>query len=396
MTTTKQLWAIALGILTLGTAYSEEYAESFSEVCRGALPADRQNLFYAELRRGEQAIAAGNVRDAEQAMNTAQGTAWRGAAFDLAVSNDVGIKCLGEQTAKRWYAARLGLYRLLAAENSGDSDRVGQTNLILQANDGGSNALVNEISSEPAHRFRGAVGSLQQIAARVDKDREFGAYILPQENAVAAACRDAVSQLRKLADQKHRAALEAEDRAFNRPLSEQEISLAESAESAQAATMAIVGVNMDTGRDKEAPFIAMRVTESQRHLRDARAWDLDEYDDPTTEPSSRRALERGDTMLARANDPAQGLEMRDDLYQDAEKYFQFGGFSKQAKAAESQRDAIQPALQAEKARREQQRDAALEQKAAAMQQAVDDMQKTEAEKQSFNEEADAMEAELGF
>jgi len=253
-----------------------------------------------------------------------------------------------------------------------------------------------EISSEPAHRFRGAVGSLEQIAARVDKDREFGAYILPQENAVAAACRDAVSQLRKLADQKHRAALEAEDRAFNRPLSEQEISFAESAANTQAATMAIVGVNMDTGHDKEAPFIAMRVTESQRHLRDARAWDLDEYDDPTTEPSSRRALERGDTMLARANDPAQGLEMRDDLYQDAEKYFQFGGFSKQAKAAESQRDAIQPALQAEKARREQQRDAALEQKAAAMQQAVDDMQKTEAEKQSFNEEADAMEAELGF
>ena len=38
----------------------------------------------------------------------------------------------------------------------------------------------------------------------------------------------------------------------------------------------------------------------------------------------------------------------------------------------------------------------LEKKAEAVQQAVDDMQKTEAEKKSFNEEADALEAELGF
>lgn len=396
MTTTKQLWAIGLGILTLGTAYGEKYVESFSEVCRDGLPADRQNLFYAELRRGEQAIAAGNVRDAEQAMNTAQGRAWRGAAFDLAVSNDVGIKCLGEQTAKRWYAARLGLYRLLAAENPGDSDRVGQTNLILQANDGGTTALVNEISSEPAHRFRGAVGSLEQIAARVDKDREFGAYILPQENAVAAACRDAVSQLRKLADQKHRAELDAEDEAFNRPISEQEMATVESVTSTEAAASAIIGVDVADTDGMELVFISLRVSESQQHLEDARAWNLEKYDDLTTSPSSRRALERGDAMLAKANDPAQRLEIRSDFYADAEKYFSFGGFEKRAGEAESKRAAIQPALQAEQARQEKQRDAALEQKAAAMQQAVDDMQKTEAEKQSFNEEADAMEAELGF
>ena len=402
MTKTRRLSAIVLGALTLGNAAGDAHLESamyvytFADLCRRELPAKQQSLFYAELGRAEQAIAAGNVRDAEQAMNNAQGASWRGADFDQKASNDVGVKCLGEQTASRWHTARLGLYRLLDSEYPNDSDRVWQTNLILTANDGGSDVLVNEIRSEPASRFRGAVGALEGITRQVDTDREFGAYILAGENQVATACRDASRQLRKLADQKHRAALAAEDTAFNRQPTEQETSMARAATSAEAAASAIMGVELGDADRDEVMLVGIRVGESQRHLEDARDWNLEQYDDPARRPSSQRALKRGDSMLAQANDTARSLAVRDDFYGLALQYFRFGSLDDREAEAASRQAAIQPALEAEQARREQQREAALEQKAGAMQQAVEDMQKTEAEKKSFNEEADAMEAELGF
>ena len=104
-------------------------------------------------------------------------------------------------------------------------------------------------------------------------------------------------------------------------------------------------------------------------------------------------------MLTKANDPQFSLGARDRFYRDAERYFEFGGFSDRAATAESRRAAIQPELQAE---RDWQK-AALEKAAAEfeskgedVQKAIDDMQKNESEKQSFMDEADALEAELGF
>ena len=58
-----------------------------------------------------------------------------------------------------------------------------------------------------------------------------------------------------------------------------------------------------------------------------------------------------------------------------------------------------PALEAKQAQREAQLEAAsadLERKADELQRAAEEMKKTDAEKQSFKDEADAMEAELGF
>ncbi len=421
MTKTSQLWTVVLGVLTLGTAHGELYVESFSELCSNKLRTGQEQLFYSELGKAEQAIEAGNQGSAASAesadsaesagsreyersweyvdtvMGNAQSAAWRGADFDRYVERDIGVKCLGEQTARRWFTAKMDFYRLLAAEAPGD--RSSQTNLIYAAHDGGSPAVVALVSTDRADRFAGSVRTLERIAGQVNVDREFGAYILPEENAIASAIREAVVQLRQVAARKQRAALAAEDEAFNRPFSEQEIAIARGAASAQKATGAIFGVDMDAMDSDESAFFSIRISESQELLSDARGWNLERDGEQTAWPSSQRALKRGDTMLARANDPEQSLQIRDEFYGDAERYFEFGGFNQRASTAASQRAAIQAALQAEQDRREQQMEKArteMQQKAEATKQAVEDMKKTEAEKQSFNEEADALEAELGF
>lgn len=406
MIMTRQLWAIALGIVTLvagsnaladidprtGRASGDVAPQNFAEFCEGELPSDRQQAFYEELGKAEQALAAGNEQAAQAGVGNALFAAYRGDG-----ETDISVKCFGQPAARRWFKARLGVFRLVAARSRGGP--VADNQLYTAAQDGGSAQIVAAVSNEPARSFVNALRTLERFVTQMDNERKYGAFILPDQENIAKAFRDALGPLREKAAQNQRAALAAEDEAFNRPPTEQEIAAAESVGSAQALAKAVAGADIDTAADRETMFMDIRISESREHLRDARAWDLERYDDRSAQPSSQRARKRGDMLLAKANDANLSLGARDDIYRDAEWYFNFGGFDEQASAAASQRAAIQPALQAEQDRREQQmekKQAEMQQKAEAMKQAVDDMQKTEAEKQSFNEEADAMEAELGF
>jgi hypothetical protein len=202
-----------------------------------------------------------------------------------------------------------------------------------------------------------------------------------------------------MAVQRHRESLAAEERAFNRPPTEQELAATESVSDAGAFASAIAGIEIDTMATKESMLMQRQVDESQNLLREARAWDLERSGDIKSRPTSQRAGARGDILLARADDTQLGLRARDMLYRDAEQYFEFGGFSDKEAAASTAREAIQSALQAERNRQNQAVEKAaaeFEGKREAVQKAVDDMQKTEAEQQSFKDEADALEAELGF
>lgn len=367
-------------------------ARNFAEFCEWELPANRQEEFYEQLGKAEREIAAGDPNDAVAHVYDALSAAYRGDT-----ESDLPVKCFGEQTARRWFAMRLGLYRLQAGQAR--SERVGEPQLFTAAADGGSAAIVRLVSNQRAGDFRRSLRTLEAFTEQLRNQREYGAFILAEEDTIAKAFRDADGPLRQFAKQQHRAALDAEDRAFNRAPTEQELAAAESVGSAEMLASAVAGVEIDTTMEREAMLTGFRVDESRQFLGDARDWNLDQYSDASTLPSSQRARQRGDTMLARANDTRQSLEVRDGFYEDAERYYEFGEFDELASTARGQRAAIQPALQAERERREQQMEQAaadMEKKAEAVQQAVDDMQKTEAEKQSFNEEADAMEAELGF
>jgi hypothetical protein len=103
--------------------------------------------------------------------------------------------------------------------------------------------------------------------------------------------------------------------------------------------------------------------------------------------------------LEKAGDSQLSFAGRDNLYALAAEYYDFGGWAEQRDRAESMRDRIRPEVEAEQARRKvqlEQAKAEMERKAQSARESAEDMMKTEQEKEHFNKEADAMEAELGF
>ena len=138
---------------------------------------------------------------------------------------------------------------------------------------------------------------------------------------------------------------------------------------------------------------------SQQLLRTAREWNLEVYPDRQAMPSSRRASKRGDEMLVRAKDTSASLPLRDTLYRQARRYYDFGGFDDASAAAAAAHATIEPELQAERDRQQEALDRAtanLKRDAESAQQGVKDMIKTDSEKRAFENEADAMEKELDF
>jgi preprotein translocase subunit SecD len=162
---------------------------------------------------------------------------------------------------------------------------------------------------------------------------------------------------------------------------------------------AITGVDVDSTFDKDAMILRKRASESQEALRNARIWNLEIYPDRQAMPSSQRARKRGGDLFERATDRAASLAMRDALYAEARRYFDFGGFESESASVESAHESIESALQAERDRQDELLDQAaarLSEEAASIRQAAEDMKKTDSEKQSFKDEADALEDELGF
>jgi len=104
-------------------------------------------------------------------------------------------------------------------------------------------------------------------------------------------------------------------------------------------------------------------------------------------------------MLARAADAEASLFLRDALYKEAQHYYDFAGLEKESASAASARKAIQPALQAVRDRQEEVLDEAgaqLSERATSMREEAERMKKSVSEKKRFKDEADALEAELGF
>ncbi len=91
--------------------------------------------------------------------------------------------------------------------------------------------------------------------------------------------------------------------------------------------------------------------------------------------------------------------IRDEYYELALEYYNWCNCKDKAANALATKEGIQTQLLAEQKHRQEQIDQAEERlkgQAEDMQRAIDDMQKTDAEKKAFEDEADALEAELGF
>lgn len=371
-------------------------AQSFAEYCRGELPAERESRFYAELDDAEQALDAGDLAMAE----TALGGAWQ-AAFRGGGETDVGVRCLGEQATRRWFQARLELWRRGSSAGARGGMGADYTTLYAVAADHGSKGIVEVVSKRPADRFTWAYHSVEDIVEVDEWARAYGTLILPEEQAIANAAREALPALREYAKREHAATLVAEADAFDRPATQMERDATAQLDSIGQLAESMGGIDISTA-DRQAALVTRRqVDESRALLEKARGLELEAVFGYSSDrsPSDLRAKQRGDILFERGNDESLTLEYRDQLYELSNRYYAWCNCHDERAVVAAAKESIQPALQAR--REEQQRKAEsmqadMQQKAESMQQAVDDMQKTEAEKQSFKDEADALEAELDF
>jgi hypothetical protein len=368
-------------------------ARSFSELCAGELPESRRRLFYSGLDKTEARLAQREPEAARSDLENALQAAYRGDA-----DTDISVKCLGEPTARRWHDAELELSRQEAASDPRGILFV-RAGLYVVAADHGAEGVRDAVGRQPARRFVSSLRVLEGIVDRIEHERRFGAFILAKEEEIAKACRAAIGPLRERAAREHRDALAAETQTFTRPISEAELTTMNAADDARALSEAMTGVPVDSDISGQSWLTHIRASESMALLKSARDWNLDAGGEVSALPSSRRAFERGEQMLALANDTAHGLFARDAYYEDAERYLDFGDFSTEAKSAASARAKLQPALQAQQARQREAADEArekMEGQARSATQAAERMKKSESEKRRFEEEADALEAELGF
>ena len=361
--------------------------QDFAEICEIGLSEGGRQLFYEQLARAEQALAAGQGETAADAMTRA----------GQQVYGEPGIKCLGEPTYRRWFDTKVALWRLGLDAGDTDYGAIQTANrYALIALDRDSDAVVAAVTKEPAKRFKTSYRNVEMVAERIDYHRRIGAFLLPEEARIEANCRSALAKLRDYAAQQIETALQAEAVAFKRPATEFEQQGMQSLNAVGQISQAMAGVDMSDPDADAAMLVTLQNRDSRDQLRIARDHELDPPPTPGKDASGLRAEQRGDELLARANDTARSLRYRDSVYELAADYFSWCECDAKQANAESARAAIQPALAAEEADREAKLEAATDRLRQDAEQAMQDMQKTEAQKKSFQEEAEAMEAELGF
>jgi hypothetical protein len=397
----------ASGILSLGLAgpaagqdgAGHVEPQNFDQFCaaevrRGDLRGrtmeeELKQKFFAELDRAERAIAAGDLDTTRNAMALAGGAVGRTMIGDKL---NLSVKCHGESAARRWFNVNLGIWRLATGDERLEFGARKEMRYSLFAN--GADEVAKRVSNVPERQFKGSFRPVQRAVDEVESERDFGAFILSEEERVVAAGREALASLRKFADGKVETALGAEAVSFSRPATEQEQAAGQLVGATGQMAQAMAGVDIDSEAAQQTMLVNLQSGESLQRLKQARYYEID--DESRT---NRRAEQRGDTLLARADDAALALEARDMFYSTAENYYRFCACDRQRSMSEKKRESIQPALQAKRAEQERKMEdarAELEKKAEAARDAVEKMQKTEAEKKVFKDEADAMEAELGF
>lgn len=312
-------------------------------------------------------------------------------------SGSIFLKCMGESTYRNYLDTRHRLYQFEARHNPTNTRSVIQAALFDLVTNPGKDAdsVLSSIPVE-ARTYRTAMDTCEGNLRSIEYHRENGAFILPEEEALAKVSKNVIDRVTAEAENQARMALANEDTEFNRPATEQEKSVAANAGGASEMAMAMAGVDISDEASPELIATNRQVSNSREWLRKASAW---EFQTGEHKQSFARAEKRGDTLLAHANDKSRDLTMRDKLYDYAERYYEWCDCDDKATKAERAHDAIRPALQAREEQRRQQLDktkAEMKLKAQSMKEATDNMKKSEAEKQQFKKEADELEEELGF
>jgi len=238
------------------------------------------------------------------------------------------------------------------------------------------------------------IGRLQSEIGSLDYALESGFELSSEERAARAFWQTGLDGTIGYARRQGQKMLAQEAKILSRDATAKELELEDAQESTRSLVAQFYG-DESLAQQNEAQRDVNRAKVSLRVIKEAQDW-FQAVSFAEAEPARARALARGDGLMSRAGDPDEGLEARDSLYEAADAYFDFAQNRERRLSVENGRTAIMPALEAER----NQRSARINKKQAEMKakarQSEQAMQKTEAEKKSFKEEADAMEDELGF
>ena len=388
---------VLAGFLGSFCLQAQETNIAFEDGCSRQSPEEMRPRVLKKLDELEAALSGGDLGKARTAKSEAEGATTDVAGWTGALA----MKCLNDQQIyRRYFVASQELLGLEARSNPQDVASHVQSALWQSINDGDGSAgdILADIPGD-YRNYRVARDYLNRAADGVASHREVGAFVLPEETEIERQARQAIDLLDTHARQRSGEALAKETETFYREPTEFEKEGVQTLENLGEFAGAMAGLEMNTAEQTDYQLARQRIQESREQLRDARGWEIGVDSGAASSPVNQRAAKRGDEVLSWAENEKLSFTIRDEYYERALDYYNFCQCKDKTAPAVAAREAIQPQLQAEQARRQAQADEAgqrLKGQAEELQRAMDDLQKTEAEKKAFEEEADALEAELGF
>jgi len=360
-----------------------------ADPCAGTTP-DAEVWVAGKLKEAQVARVRGDYDQADELLNMA--------ATGIPRIADVSIpwRCMGKQNWQRYYEEKQLIYLELGrrAEQSNKKWNSRLAAFSYYVNGDNRSDVERMLSKIPnkSNRFASAGNTIRSHLSGYDWALDKGFTLLAEERTGREYNQVQLDRLIARSRSRGNALLRSEADIINSDVTEVEAQMQAAEQDASALLGAMIGDDSLLPTN-EARVDTERARRSLIQLGEALQW-LGWIAADETAPVLMRARERGDVMLARANDKAVGLEARNDYYAAASSYYVLAEAPEQATSAKASRAAIKPALEAERAERE----AKMNAKAAQMQELGDNfeqsMEKSAAEKESFKNEADSLEAEL--
>jgi hypothetical protein len=322
------------------------------------------------------------------------------AALNFPRIADVSIpsRCMGQKNWRRYYKEKQLTYFELgrSAENTGKkkgSNFDGFWYYVEGDNRKDVVRLLSNLPNDPL-RYASAGNLIRDKLSGLQWAVDNGFMLLADEQAGQGFYQTRLDRLIAHSRSRGSTLLKAESDIVSGDITENEEIVMKAEQDATAMLGAIMGDDSVLPAS-EARHDVTRAKRSLTVMGEARQW-LQWVTTEEATPILVLAVERGDVLLARADDTSHGLEARDDYYAAAIRYYKFADADIQAMRAISSRKAIEPELAAARLSRE----ARMDEKAAQLQESVQEFQqsieKSDAEKKSFRSEADALEDELDF
>jgi hypothetical protein len=356
-----------------------------------ALESSGPAWFSAQLEAAQTTFQTGNNTDAYAQL--------RQAATGLPRRADVSLdaRCVGPTLWQRYYVLRSTITQSLgqAAEKSGQlTDNRGALDWYVTGdNQTDASRIIAKLTATP----KGAtwiIGRLRSEIETLNYAITAGFELLPDERSALAFWQRELDDTIGYAKTQVTAVLQAENDLITRKAQDEELQTEEFQAGIRNMAAGLFG-ETSLAPETEALRKISRASGSLNLLETAREWATAASPEDAS-PVTDRALDRGDALMATASSSEFGLESRESLYEAADNYFEFCNNHERRLAVENALAKLTPALEAEREQRNARISKQAEKMKASAVEMSESMIKTDTQKNDFKDEAEALEAELGF